>query len=261
MKIGIFDSGIGGLSVLHHAMKQMPDAEFIYYADEEHVPYGEKTVEQIKGYIEEILDFLIGKGVDAIVIACNTATSVATKEFRAGYPVPIVGMEPAVKKAVELYQNTGKRILVAATPVTIAGDKLQNLLERVDKEHDVDLLPLPMLVRFAERGEFLSMEVEAYLQKELEKFDLGNYIAVVLGCTHFNYFKESFGNAFPDKIHFVDGNEGTINQLKRVLGDKKEKGVVQKVSYYYSGRAVTVEEKLEIENYMQQLEKMYTYSK
>ena len=97
MKIGIFDSGIGGLSVLHHAMKQMPDAEFIYYADEEHVPYGEKTVEQIKGYIEEILDFLIGKGVDAIVIACNTATSVATKEFRAGYPVPIVGMEPAVK--------------------------------------------------------------------------------------------------------------------------------------------------------------------
>ena len=95
MKIGIFDSGLGGLSVLHHALKVLPDAHFIYYADEEHVPYGEKSKEQIQGYVKEIIEFLIGKGVDAIVIACNTATSVATKEFRETFSVPIIGMEPA----------------------------------------------------------------------------------------------------------------------------------------------------------------------
>lgn len=257
MKIGIFDSGIGGLSFLHQAMKKMPNTEFIYYADEAHVPYGEKTVEEIKGYIEEILDFLISKGVDAIVIACNTATSVATKEFRASYPVPIVGMEPAVKKAVELYQHTGKRILVAATPVTIAGNKLHNLLERVDKENDVDLLPLPKLVRFAERGEFESVEVESYLKEEMKDLNLKDYVAVVLGCTHFNYFKDSFRNVFPENIHFVDGNEGTINQLMRVTKKDKHMEVTGKVSYYYSGKEVTGEEKSEIENYMRQLDKMY----
>ena len=99
MKIGIYDSGIGGLSVLHRALKKMPEAEFIYYADTKHVPYGEKTREQIKEYVEEVLNFLIAKEVDAIVIACNTATSVATKEFRGEFAVPIVGMEPAVTRS------------------------------------------------------------------------------------------------------------------------------------------------------------------
>lgn len=261
MKIGIFDSGIGGLSVLHHAMKKMPDTEFIYYADEEHVPYGEKTIEEIKGFIEDILAFLIQKDVDAIVIACNTATSVATKEFRASYPVPIVGMEPAVKKAVELYRGTGKRILVAATPVTITGDKLHDLLERVDKEKDVDLMPLPKLVRFAERGEFDSEEVSAYLKDALKGLNLNDYAAVVLGCTHFNYFKESFRQVFQNDIHFVDGNEGTVNQLIRVATVDKNPGAEAKVTYYYSGKEVSKEEKNEIEHYLSQLDKMYEYDK
>ena len=99
MKIGIFDSGMGGLSVLHRALRMIPEADFLYYADEEHVPYGEKTREQVRGYIDEIIAFMIKKQVDAIVIACNTATSVATKEYRSQFPLPIVGMEPAVKKA------------------------------------------------------------------------------------------------------------------------------------------------------------------
>lgn len=257
MKIGIFDSGIGGLSVLHHARKVMPDCEFIYYADEKHVPYGEKTVSQIKGYVEEILNFLIGQGVDGIVIACNTATSVATKEFRDKFSVPIVGMEPAVKKAVELWKDSGKRILVAATPVTIAGDKLHNLLERVDKEHEVDLIPLPMLVRFAEKGEFDSSEVEAYLREQLDCFALEQYAGIVLGCTHFNYFKESFRKVFPCNIQFVDGNEGTINQLKRVLHKKRESCEKEKVRFYYSGVPITEVEEAEIEIYMRQLEKVY----
>lgn len=257
MKIGIFDSGIGGLSVLHHAMKKMPNTEFLYYADEAHVPYGEKTIEEIKEFISEIFEFLIQKNVDAIVIACNTATSVATKEFRAKYKVPIVGMEPAVKKAVEVYQNTGKRILVAATPVTIAGDKLHELLERVDSNHRVDLLPLPKLVRFAEQGEFESEAVERYLREEIKDLAVEDYVVVVLGCTHFNYFKESFRRVFGDGIHFIDGNEGTINQLIRVAKEQEVTNGLGKVSYYYSGQEVTEEERTEIELYMRQLDKMY----
>lgn len=256
MKVGIFDSGIGGLSVLHRAMKEMPNTEFIYYADKEHVPYGEKTVEEVKRFVEEILEFLIEKGVDAIVIACNTATTVATKEFREKFPVPIVGMEPAVKKAVEEYQNTDMRIMVIATPITIAGEKLHNLVERVDKKGLADLLPLPKLVRFAEQGDFTSPEINEYLQEEMLKFPLEEYTALVLGCTHFNYFKKQFCKIFPGYIHFVDGNEGAIRQLKRVLPDKEER-VEQKVEYYYSGRKVTAEELKQIEAYLEQLDKMY----
>lgn len=265
MKIGIFDSGIGGLSVLHRARKMIPDAQFLYYADEKHVPYGEKPAEEIKGFVEEILNFLISQGVDAIVIACNTATSVATKEFREQFPVPIVGMEPAVKTAVELYRNTDKRILVAATPVTIAGDKLQNLLERVDTEHEADLLPLPMLVRFAEKGDFDNPQIEEYLREELRQFDLERYAAVVLGCTHFNYFKEHFKRVFPGEIHFVDGNEGTIRQLLRVMREQCGEQIrgcevdsfCQEIQYFFSGKVVNEAEKAQIDTYLKQLDKMY----
>ena len=236
MKIGIYDSGIGGLSVLHRALKKMPEAEFIYYADTKHVPYGEKTREQIKGYVEEVLNFLIAKEVDAIVIACNTATSVATKEFRGEFAVPIVGMEPAVKRALKLYQDMQKRILVTATPVTIAGEKLHSLLEKVDTEHEVDLAPLPKLVRFAEAGRFQDPEVDEYLKNSLQSYTLNQYAAVVLGCTHFNYFKQSFRKIFPGEIHFVDGNEGTLRQLKRVLPEQTTPGEPSKVTYYFSAK-------------------------
>ncbi|MDY5845014.1 MAG: glutamate racemase [Bariatricus sp.] len=258
MKVGIFDSGIGGLSVLHRARKMMPDVRFVYYSDVAHVPYGEKTVQEIRGFVEHNLNFLIDKEVDAVVIACNTATTVATKEFRAKFPVPIVGMEPAVKKAIEQFQNTGKRILVAATPVTIAGEKLHNLLERVDKEHDVDLIPLPKLVHFAESGNFDSEEIDDYLREELKVFHLEDYAAVVLGCTHFNYFKENFLRIFPNEIHFVDGNEGTLRQLMRLLPQKDEKCTEDEmVQYYFSGIPAKEEQKKQIECCMKRLDKMY----
>jgi glutamate racemase len=258
MKIGIYDSGIGGLSVLHHAQKVMPDARFLYYADEKHVPYGEKTREEIKGYVNETLNFLIDQGADAVVIACNTATSVAAKEYRNTFPIPIVGMEPAVKKAVKQQGDSDKRIMVTATPITIYGRKLENLVEKVDEKHIVDKVPLPMLVRFAERCNFESPEIDAYLREELKSFDLEKYGYVVLGCTHFNYFKEHFQTVFPNEIQFVDGNEGTIRQLMRVLPEKSDAIDEPGVTYYYSGRLVNDYEKNQIDRYLAQLEKMYT---
>lgn len=258
MRIGIFDSGIGGLSVLHHARKTIPEAEFIYYADEAHVPYGEKTEEQIRIYVEQIIRFMLEKQVDAIVIACNTATSVATKEYRSRFPLPIIGMEPAVKKAAELYCDIPGRILVAATPVTIAGDKLHHLLEKVDYEHNVDLIALPQLVRFAEEGNFETAEIKAYLTEQLKGYPLEEYKAFVLGCTHFNYFKACYKEIFPERVQYVDGNAGTIRQLLRKLRecDAAKTGTPGKTAYYFSGRPVTGPEMERIRAYMRQLDSL-----
>ena len=257
MKVGIFDSGIGGLSVLHHAMKVMPQTHFLYYADREHVPYGEKTVEEIRGFVEEILNFFIEKQVDAVLIACNTATSVSDMEFRSRFPVPIVGMEPAVKKAVEQYHEENSRILVAATPVTIAGNKLHLMLDRVDREHEVDLIALPGLVRFAEAGEFDSSQVDAYLRQELSQFDLNRYGTVVLGCTHFNYFKRNFCRIFPGNVDFVDGKGGSIRQLLRLLHQEEASDCSHQVDYYFSGKPASETELKQIEMYLTRLEEMY----
>ena len=216
MKIGIFDSGIGGLSVLHEAYHRLPDQEYIFYADTEHVPYGLKTPEQIISYAIENTQFLLDKGADALVVACNTATSVAIEELRARFDLPILGMEPAVKPAVE--GTDKKRIMVIATPVTIREDKLKDLLHRVDESHRVDLLAMPRLVEFAEKEEFDSEEVLGYVRSQFANFDKEKYCALVLGCTHFNYFKPALQEFFGKDTLLVDGNYGTVHHLADVLG-------------------------------------------
>jgi glutamate racemase len=252
MKIGIFDSGIGGLSVLHLARRYLPNDYFIYYADEKHVPYGEKTKEEIMQYVDEIIQFMINKGVDVIVIACNTATSVAVKKMRTKYNIPIIGMEPAVKKAIDTYGYA--KVLVVATPVTVKGEKLHYLIERFDKDHLVDNIALPKLVRFAEKQEFDSQEVYNYLVQQLSSYHFENYSSIVLGCTHFNYFKDSFRKILPHHIHFVDGNEGTVNHLMQYIKSHEIQGDVE---YYYSGEKVTDEKQLErIETYLTRLDQM-----
>lgn len=258
MKIGIFDSGIGGMSVLHEAYHLLPpDLEYIFYADTEHVPYGLKTPQQIKGYVTEITQFLIEKGVDAIVVACNTATSVAIEEIREKFTLPILGMEPAVKPAVEGTEN--RRVMVIATPVTIRESKLQHLLQRVDEDHRVDLLPMPQLVTFAEREEFEGPQVEDYLRSQFSEYDLSRYCALVLGCTHFNYFKPSYRKYFGDGVMLIDGNAGTIHHLAQVMhiettqesgreilfADTRQMLETGHTQYYMSGKEVSEEKMLE----------------
>ena len=216
MRIGIFDSGIGGLSVLNEAFHRLPDQEYIFYADTDHVPYGKRDPEEIFEYVREIAFFLEAEGVDAIVIACNTATSVAVRRLRQEMKLPIVGMEPAVKPAVEHTDN--RRILVMATPVTLRETKLKALIERVDEEHRVDLLPMPELVNFAEKEIFSGPELHAYLEQQFGGYRTEDYSALVMGCTHFNYFKDSYREFFSSETAFMDGNEGTVRYLAHLLG-------------------------------------------
>ena len=220
MRIGIFDSGIGGLSVLNEAYHRFPEQEYIFYADTKHVPYGIKSEDEIKGFVDEIVRFLIDKKVDAIVIACNTATSVGASMVREKYDLPILGMEPAVKPAIEESTSDGRRILVMATPVTLREKKLENLLTRVDIGHRADLLEMPELVTFAEREEFESDAVREYISKQFKTLNASDekYSALVLGCTHFNYFKPLYKEILGERIHLIDGNYGTIHHLGDVMG-------------------------------------------
>lgn len=236
MRIAFFDSGIGGLTVLHQAKKRMPQEDYLYYADTDHVPYGSKTKEEIRRYVQDAVDFIAAQDVKALVVACNTATSVAIQSLRTRYAFPILGMEPAVKPAVKS-AVISKRVLVTATPVTLREQKLHDLLLQVDQNHKTDLLPLPKLVELAEQGRFEDGQAEAYLRQITAEIDLQQYCTVVLGCTHFNYFKDSFRNIFGADVTLLDGSDGTVNNLYRVLAEhdllEQNSGTIH---YYTSGR-------------------------
>ncbi len=259
MKIGIFDSGIGGLTVLHQAMRVLPEERYLYYADADHVPYGEKTKGQIIRYADQAIGFLRDLGAKADVVACNTATSAAIGFLRKKYRFPILGMEPAVKPAVETCK--GKRVMVVATPVTVREDKLKNLLQRVDREHAADLLALPGLVSFAEREEFDTWRVREYLEEAFRPYDLTKYSALVLGCTHFNYFKDTFAGIFPPGVALIDGCRGTVNNLARILREMGLQGPGEPgADYFISGRKVEDAPTLQkIGRLHRRLEKMLRY--
>lgn len=243
MNIGIFDSGIGGLTLLHQAMIQLPEENYIYYADTAHVPYGIRTTEQVIGYVDEIIAFMVQHKCKAVVIACNTATAAAAELMREKYAIPIVGIEPAVKPAVE--KSDGKRVMVIATPLTIRERKLQSLLHKIDDSHLVDLQPFPRLVTFAEERVFDTPEVRNYIEETLQPFDLTQYAEFVLGCTHFNFFKDIFDEVLPKGVQIIDGSRGTINQLCRVLeGQNKLEQQQGSVRYFASGREMTQEKEL-----------------
>lgn len=244
MRIGIFDSGIGGLTVLHEAIKQMPNQDYIYYADTTNVPYGTKPKELVKSYIIQAVEFIVDVGADAIVIACNTATSVAIEALRQRFDIPILGMEPAVKPAVEKNMSTRKRVLVTATPLTIKEEKLKNLITRVDNDDIVDLVALPGLVEFAERICFDENKVLNYLTEALSELDLKNYGTIVLGCTHFPYYRNIFKKLVTDETDFIDGSYGTVKHLKSILREMENyNSGTGKIEFYNSGiQAIKTEE-------------------
>ncbi|WMM23827.1 glutamate racemase [Tissierella sp. MB52-C2] len=255
MQIGFFDSGVGGITVLYDTLKMLPNEDYIYYADTSNVPYGPKPKDEVKKYIFDAIEFIMDQGVKAIVIACNTATSVAIEDLRAKYSVPIIGMEPAVKPAVEKNRNINNRVLVTATALTLKEDKLQNLITKLDNDHIVDLLPLPGLVEFAERFEFNEEIVLPYLKEQLLKYDLNKYETIVLGCTHFSFYKDIFRKILPVDTDIIDGNLGTIKHLKRIL--EKDDALNEgngNIVFYNSG--IKVEDKEKLANYGELFKKL-----
>ncbi|MBR0260818.1 MAG: glutamate racemase [Selenomonadaceae bacterium] len=256
MKIGFFDSGIGGLSVLHHAMKILPQEEFIFFADEDNVPYGTKSPEEVLRFVDEAFKFLIAQEVSAIVVACNTATSVAVRKMREKYSLPIIGMEPALKVALDLFPN--RKVLVTATAITITGEKIRRLIKKLHAENLAELKALSQLVEFAERQEFNSAAVEEYLRGELENYDLEKFSSLVLGCTHFNYFKDTLRKILPPHVKILDGNAGTVNELIRRTNLQSARAEnLPSIKFFYSGRLVTDSAELaRLEKFLRRLDEM-----
>lgn len=240
MKVGIFDSGVGGITVLKRAMAYLPEVDYIYYTDNLHVPYGTKPKEEVYGYVKEIVDFLVKEGVDVIVIACNTATCIAVQKLREQTHIPIIGMEPAVKLALD--DNAEGKILVTATPLTLTTDKYKSLVEHIDTDHRTVSLPLPELVQFAEERDFNEEKLSAYFEEKLSHYDLNEFKGIVLGCTHFVYFRKYLEKILPSHMKIYDGNEGTVRHLKECLYlngeiqtyERREEAV--RVEFYYSGK-------------------------
>lgn len=219
LAIGIFDSGMGGISVLADIIRYLPNEKYIYYGDSGNAPYGIKTPEEVKKLCIDICDFFIDKGVKAIVVACNTATSAAIKELREKYSIPVIGMEPALKPAVTL-QSKGK-IVVMATSMTLKEEKFKALMNKYGQERAIVKLPCPKLVELIEKGSLQNEEVEASIKECFNGIKIDEVSSIVLGCTHYVFLKDDIKKFVGDNINIIDGNEGTARHLRNVLKQKE----------------------------------------
>ena len=214
--IGMFDSGVGGISVLREAVRLLPNERFLFYGDTHNAPYGTKSREEVLSLSRNVVKTLLERGSKAILIACNTATSAAAAALRAEYvDLPIVAMEPALKPASLLHQDG--IVLSLATPGTLSGEKYAHLFSLYGQ--GVVSLPCPGLMEFAERGELQSEALETYLSRLFQPYLHEKIEAVVLGCTHYVFLKQAIGAFFPG-VPLIDGNEGTVRQLIRRLAEK-----------------------------------------
>lgn len=211
--IGVFDSGFGGVSVLASAALRLPRERFIFLGDNLHAPYGDRTPEEVLAYTRQGVERLTGMGCKAIVIACNTATSAAAAALRRELPLPVIGMEPALKPA-SLLPREGA-VLVMATTMTLRLDKFHLLMERFGQ--NAVPVPCPGLVELIEAGETDGPRIRRKLTELLSPHLTGPVKAVVLGCTHYVFLRRALQALLPADVALVDGNEGTARQLEREL--------------------------------------------
>ena len=212
--IGVFDSGVGGISVLKELIRLMPGEDFLYFGDSANAPYGEKTTEEVRRLTLNGAEHLLSRGCKALVIACNTATAAAIESLRQTYPDRIiVGIEPALKPATDRFP-TGT-IGIMATAVTLREEKLSSLLERFPQA-EVIRIAAPGLVEMIEEGKAEDEEAEALLRKVLSPY-AGKLDALVLGCTHYPFVKPVIAKLLGEKTLLLDGSEGTARQTRRCL--------------------------------------------
>ena len=213
--IAVFDSGVGGISVLRELRRELPNERFLYFGDSANAPYGNKTVEEVRRLTLAAAEMLMGRGVKALVVACNTATAAAIELLRQTYPDEIIiGIEPAVKLAAGHFPHG--RIGVMATQVTLRLERFDDLVHRFDDTALVERIPAPGLVELIEQGQAESPETEALLRRILEPWR-GKLNALVLGCTHYPFVKKTVARILGDRTELLDGSLGTARETRRRL--------------------------------------------
>lgn len=212
--IGVFDSGVGGISVLRALVHKMPGENYLYYGDSANAPYGTRTPQEVTDLACAVADKLAQQGVKALVVACNTSTAVAMETLKARHPdLTIVGIEPSVGLAAASFP-TG-RIGVLATPATIAGRRFMYQAEPYPNAK-IDLIPAPNLVEIVEAGKYDTAEADTYLSALLAPY-IGKLNALVLGCTHYPFVKDTIARILGEKTILFDGGAGTARQTQRLL--------------------------------------------
>lgn len=229
--IAVFDSGVGGISVLRALVKEMPFENYRYYGDSANAPYGTKTLEEVRALTIAHVDRFIAEGAKAVVVACNTATSAAVRILRQKYPsVPIIGIEPALKPAVLSKKNPN--VIVMATPMTLREEKFHKLMERYTEQAKITPLPCAGLVEYIEQGDVQSEELENFLENLFAPFQKETIDAVVLGCTHYPFVSRELQKVLGENVRLFDGGAGTARETKRriaqegLLNDSKERGTI-----------------------------------
>ncbi len=214
--VGVFDSGVGGISVLSELVKLMPDEDFIYFGDSANAPYGEKPEEEIRELTIRGVRHLLDQGAKGICVACNTATSAAVRLMRGMFPkLPLVGLEPAVKPAV--LSKDHPKVLVMATQATIRQEKFNNLMAKYGDLGTVIPLGCPGIVELVERGITEGPELERVIEGLLGKYIKKDIDCVVLGCTHYPFVKKTISKVMGEEVAIFDGGNGAARQMKRLL--------------------------------------------
>lgn len=214
--VGVFDSGVGGISVLDELIRLMPNENFIYYGDSKNAPYGTKSHDEVKELTTATANRLLAMDCKALVIACNTATSAAVRPLRAAHPdVPVIGIEPALKPAV--LDRISGYILVLATAVTLSEPKFINLMNEYKDMAEIRTLACPGIVEFVERGIIDGNELLSYLS-DLFKDNLNPAPdGVVLGCTHYPFVSDCISRIFGKSTRIYDGGAGTARETLHQL--------------------------------------------
>jgi glutamate racemase len=214
--VGIFDSGVGGLSVLREIRTLLPGENVLYIADQAHVPYGSRPVDQVRAFSDGITRFLLLKGAKIIVVACNTASAAALHHLREGFPkVPFVGMEPAVKPAAE--QTKTGVVGVLATPATFQGDLYASVVERFAGGVTLLQHTCPGLVAQIELGELNTPKTREILEEALLPMLHRGIDTVVLGCTHYPFVIPLIEQICGDQVRVIDPAPAVARQTQRVM--------------------------------------------
>ena len=212
--IAVFDSGVGGISVLRELVRLMPDEKYLYFGDSANAPYGDRPTAQVRQLTMAAAKDLLARGVKALVVACNTATAAAIKDLRTAYPdTIIIGIEPALKLAYDRYP--AGHVGVMATQVTLREEKFAQQLERFP-DMQVSLIPAPGLVELIEGGKADAPETETLLRQLLGPY-VGRLDALVLGCTHYPFVKETVSRILGEKTELLDGSLGTARHTMHRL--------------------------------------------
>jgi glutamate racemase len=219
LKIGIFDSGVGGLSVLRAIHELLPHLEIVFFADQAHVPYGQRQMQEIRAFSHQITSFLLSQQIDLLVVACNTASAAALKYLRQQFPLlPIVGMEPAVKPASE--QTHTKAVGVLATPATFQGELYQSLVHKYGEGLQIFQDTCPGLVEEIEAGNLKGERTHAILAHALQPMIEQHVDTVVLGCTHYPFILDEIRQIAGKRIQVIDPAPAVARRVKSLLSDK-----------------------------------------